>query len=96
MMPGPPYFKGGVLGEGPTPLRPPPPSAPTRRRGLTSDEHRRLTDALVAKAKRLGWPDAYNTDEDPDGWLRTVVGTTIADTAMIVEGVVPIEQYESE
>ena len=56
---------------------------------MTADLERVVT-VLTEKARRLP-RDGYTDDE----WLAVIVGTVVADTAMIVEGTVPIERWEA-
>lgn len=52
----------------------------------------RLCEYLVAKAKnfRTGFP------ADEDGWLEGVVGTTIVDTMLVLQGTLSVEDYRPD
>lgn len=58
---------------------------------MTNEEHRRLTAALVAKMRRGPWGGLSAIEAEE---LESVVGTTIADTVLVLEGIATIEQYE--
>lgn len=58
---------------------------------MTNEEHRRLTAALTRKV-RGAFDDYYG---DPEAAWECIVGTVIVDTVCVVEGVIPIEAYES-
>jgi hypothetical protein len=50
----------------------------------------RIVAALTTKMR--GLPRAGYTDDE---WLAAVVGTVVADTALIVEGQIAVERYEA-
>ncbi len=59
---------------------------------MTNEEHLRLTEALVKKARLMhAWPEPPLPDDEI---LRKVIGMAVADTSLVMDGTVPIEAFD--